>query len=145
MVFIWFSQVSREFLITPKNLVLLTLGIFILSIYLSIVRFSLQYELIDWKCLNVVLLVLRRILVSLSYVYWHARMTQVCLLTFHNISRCDCNVERRYAAASVHFRLLRGTVGTQLKRMRWTVDEFHVICNLSCQKLIFSQCLIHYL
>ena len=49
---------------TPKKLVLLTLGIFILSIYLSIVRFSLQYDLIDWKCLNVVLLVLRRILVS---------------------------------------------------------------------------------
>ena len=66
IVFIWSSQVSLELMMTPKNLVLVTTVIFELSINISIVKFSLQNEWLDWKCIKLVLLILRDSLFNLN-------------------------------------------------------------------------------
>ena len=63
IVFISSSQISLEFMMTHKNL---TLVIFELSINISIVKFSLQNELLDWKCMKLVLLILRDSLFNLN-------------------------------------------------------------------------------
>ena len=51
---------------TPKHLVLVTLVIFELSLNIYIVKFSLRNELLDWKCIKLVLLILKDSLFNLN-------------------------------------------------------------------------------
>ena len=66
IVFIWSFQVNLEFMMSPKNLVFATLIIFELSINITIVKLSLQNELLAWKFIKLVLLILRDSLFNLN-------------------------------------------------------------------------------